>query len=70
MTSSIYHLLNPVQIELLNNSICTIAEIKNLERKLELIQRIRTISSQYIDLLLVSEGILKGTSKIIGYAIN
>jgi hypothetical protein len=70
MTSSIYHLLNPVQIELLNNSICTIAEIKNLERKLELIQRIRTISSQDIDLLLVSEGILKGTSKIIGYAIN
>jgi hypothetical protein len=70
MTSSIYHLLNPVQIELLNNSICTIAEIKNLERKLELIQRIRTISSQDIDLLLVSEGILKGTSKILGYAIN
>jgi hypothetical protein len=66
MTSSIYHLLNLDQIELLNNSICTIAEIKNLERKLELIQRIRNISSQDIDLLLVSEGILKDTSKIIG----
>lgn len=68
MISSIYHLLNPLQIELLNNSVCTIAEIKNLERKLELIQRIRTISSQDIDVLFENEGILKNRKEAIGYA--
>ena len=70
MTSSIYHLLNPVQIELLNNSVCTIAEIKNLERKLKFIQRIRTISSQDIDVLFENEGIIKNRKEAIGYASN
>jgi hypothetical protein len=70
ITSSIYHLLNPVQIELLNNSVCTIAEIKNLERKLEFIQRIRTISSQDIDVLFENEGIIKNRKKAIGYTSN
>ena len=68
MTSSIYHLLNPVQIGLLNNCLCTIAEIKNLERKLEFIQRIRTISPQDIDVLFENEGILKNRKEAIGYA--
>jgi uncharacterized protein YerC len=70
MTSSIYHLLNPVHIELLNNSLCTIAEIKNLERKLELIQRIRTIYPQDIDVLFENEGIIKNRKEAIGYASN
>jgi hypothetical protein len=70
MTSSIYHLLNPVQIGLLNNCLCTIAEIKNLERKLEFIQRIRTISPQDIDVLFENEGILKNRKEAIGYASN
>jgi hypothetical protein len=70
MSSSIYHLLNPLQIDLLNNSVCTIAEIKNLEQKLELIQRIRTISPQDIDVLFENEGILKNRKEAIGYASN
>jgi hypothetical protein len=68
MSSSIYHLLNPLQIDLLNNSVCTIAEIKNLERKLEFIQRIRSISSKDIDVLFENEGILKNRKEAIGYA--
>jgi SpoVK/Ycf46/Vps4 family AAA+-type ATPase len=70
MSSSIYHLLNPLQIDLLNNSVCTIAEIKNLERKLELIQRIRTISTQDIDFLLISEGFQNKLNRNIGYSFN
>lgn len=70
VTSSIYNLLNPVQIELLNNGICTIAEIKNLERKLEFMQRIRTISTQDIDVLFENEGIIKNRKEAIGYASN
>ena len=69
-TSSIYPLLTPTQIELLNNNACTIAEIKNLERKLLFIQRIRSISAFDIDAIFENEGIIKNTTKAIGYIIN
>ena len=70
ITSSIYPLLNPKHIELLSNNSCTIADIKNLERKLLFIQRIRSISAQDIDALLENEGIKKNSNKTIGYMIN
>ena len=67
--STIYHLLNSDQIALLNSSSFTIAELKKMEQKLNLIQRIRKVSAQDIDVLLINEGVIN-TSKAIGYAIN
>jgi DNA polymerase III delta prime subunit len=67
--STIYHLLNSDQIALLNSSSFTIAELKKMEQKINLIQRIRKVSAQDIDVLLINEGVID-TSKAIGYAIN
>jgi ATP-dependent 26S proteasome regulatory subunit len=69
MNSTIYHLLNSDQIALLNSSFFSIAELKKMEQKLNLIQRIRKVSAQDIDFLLINEGVIN-TSKAIGYAIN
>jgi SpoVK/Ycf46/Vps4 family AAA+-type ATPase len=68
--SAIYPLLNSSQIAMLNSSPFTIAEMKNIEQKICLIQRIREISSIDIDALFRSEGIIKNTTKAIGYDIN
>jgi SpoVK/Ycf46/Vps4 family AAA+-type ATPase len=68
--SSMYHLLNLEQLELLTNSAFTIAELKNIEQKIHLIQRIRLLSSKDLDALVVRGGMLKKTTKAIGYAIN
>jgi|694.fasta_scaffold96417_4 hypothetical protein len=69
-SSSMYHLLNIEQLELLTNSSFTIAELKNIEQKIHLIQRIRLVSSKDLDALVVRGGMLKNTSNAIGYAIN
>jgi SpoVK/Ycf46/Vps4 family AAA+-type ATPase len=66
--SSIYHLLNPMQISTLNQSCFTIAELKNLEQKINLIQRIRNISTQDIDDLFINETITRKRTEAIGYA--
>ena len=66
--STIFHLLSPMQIETLNQSCLTIAELKNLEQKINMIQRIRAISTQDIDVLFVNEVMMKNTTKAIGYA--
>ena len=68
--STIYHLLNTEQIALLNSISFTIADLKNMEQKIGLIQRIRLLSSKDLDALFISEGLIKNTSKAIGYAIN
>jgi hypothetical protein len=68
-SSTIYHLLNSDQIALLNSSSFTIAELKKMEQKINLIQRIRKVSAQDIDFLLINEGVIN-TSNAIGYAIN
>lgn len=68
--SEIYPLLNASQIAILNNTLFTIAEMKNMEQKIQLIQRIRKLSSADIDTLLVHEGLVKNTSKAIGYDRN
>ena len=68
--STIYHLLNTEQIALLNSISFTIADLKNIEQKIGLIQRIRLLSSKDLDALFISEGLIKNTSKAIGYAIN
>jgi hypothetical protein len=65
-----YHLLNIEQLELLTNSSFTIAELKNIEQKIHLIQRIRLLSSKDLDALVVRGGMLKKTTNAIGYAIN
>jgi ATP-dependent 26S proteasome regulatory subunit len=69
-TSSMYHLLNREQIELLTNRAFTIAELKNIEQKIELIQRIRLLTSKDLDALFVSGGMLNNASKAIGYERN
>ena len=68
--STIYHLLNTEQIAMLNRISFTIADLKNMEQKIGLIQRIRLLSSKDLDALFISEGLIKNTSKAIGYAIN
>ena len=68
--STIYHLLNTEQIALLNSISFTIADLKNMEQKIGLIQRIRLLSSKDLDALFISEGLIRSTSKAIGYAIN
>jgi ATP-dependent 26S proteasome regulatory subunit len=68
--STIYHLLNPDQIVLLHSSSFTIAELKKMEQKINLIQRIRKVSAQDIDVLLINEEVIKNTSNAIGYTIN
>ena len=68
--STIYHLLNTEQIALLNSISFTIADLKNIEQKIGLIQRIRLLSSKDLDALFISEGLIRSTSKAIGYAIN
>ena len=68
--STIYPLLNSSQIAIVKNSPFTIAEMKNMEQKIGLIQRIRKLSSKDIDALFISEGIIKNTTKAIGYGIN
>ena len=68
--STIYHLLNTEQIAMLNSISFTIADLKNIEQKIGLIQRIRLLSSKDLDALFISEGLIKNTSKAIGYAIN
>ena len=68
--SVIYPLLNASQIAILNNTLFTIAEMKNMEQKIQLIQRIRKLSAADIDTLLVHEGLIKNTSKAIGYDRN
>ena len=68
--SSIYNLLNPMQISTLNQSCFTIAELKNLEQKINLIQRIRNISTQDIDDLFMNESINRKRTEAIGYASN
>jgi ATP-dependent 26S proteasome regulatory subunit len=69
-TSSMYHLLNREQIELLTNRAFTIAELKNIEQKIELIQRIRLLTPKDLDALFVSGGMLNNASKAIGYERN
>ncbi len=68
--SVIYPLLNSSQISMLNNTPFTMAEMKNIEQKIQLIQRIRKLSSTDIDALFVSEGLVKNTSRCIGYVRN
>lgn len=68
--SVIYPLLNASQIAILNNTPFTIAEMKNMEQKIQLIQRIRKLSAVDIDTLFVHEGLIKNTSKAIGYDRN
>ena len=68
--STIYHLLNTEQIAMLNSISFTIADLKNMEQKIGLIQRIRLLSSKDLDALFISEGLIRSTSKAIGYAIN
>lgn len=68
--SVIYPLLNASQIAILDNTPFTIAEMKNMEQKIQLIQRIRKLSAADIDTLLVHEGLIKNTSKAIGYDRN
>jgi ATP-dependent 26S proteasome regulatory subunit len=68
--SVIYPLLNASQIALINNTPYTIAEMKNIEQKIQLIQRIRKLSSKDIDTLFVHEGLVKNTTKAIGYDRN
>jgi hypothetical protein len=68
--SLIYPLLNASQITILNNTPFTIAEMKNMEQKIQLIQRIRKLSAADIDTLFVHEGLIKNTSKAIGYDRN
>lgn len=68
--STIYHLLNTEQVAMLNSISFTIADLKNMEQKIGLIQRIRLLSSKDLDALFTSEGLIKNTSKTIGYAIN
>ena len=69
-SSVIYPLLNSSQIAMLNSISFTIADLKNMEQKIGLIQRIRLLSSKDLDALFISEGLIKNTSKAIGYAIN
>ena len=69
-SSVIYPLLNISQIAMLNSISFTIADLKNMEQKIGLIQRIRLLSSKDLDALFISEGLIKNTSKAIGYAIN
>jgi SpoVK/Ycf46/Vps4 family AAA+-type ATPase len=69
-SSAIYPLLNSSQIAMLNSISFTIADLKNMEQKIGLIQRIRLLSSKDLDALFISEGLIKNTSKAIGYAIN
>ena len=69
-SSAIYPLLNRSQIAMLNSISFTIADLKNMEQKIGLIQRIRLLSSKDLDALFISEGLIKNTSKAIGYAIN
>ena len=69
-SSVIYPLLNSSQIAMLNSISFTIADLKNMEQKIGLIQRIRLLSSKDLDALFISEGLIKNTSKTIGYAIN
>ena len=69
-SSVIYPLLNSSQIAMLNSISFTIADLKNMEQKIGLIQRIRHLSSKDLDALFISEGLIKNTSKAIGYAIN
>jgi ATP-dependent 26S proteasome regulatory subunit len=65
--STIYHLLNNDQIALINSSSFTIAELKKMEQKINLIQRIRKVSAQDIDFLLINEGIANFRSSSIGF---
>ena len=69
-SSVIYPLLNSSQIAMLNSISFTIADLKNMEQKIGLIQRIRLLSSKDLDALFISEGLIRSTSKAIGYAIN
>ena len=69
-SSAIYPLLNSSQIAMLNSISFTIADLKNMEQKIGLIQRIRLLSSKDLDALFISEGLIRSTSKAIGYAIN
>jgi hypothetical protein len=60
-------LLNNDQIALINSSSFTIAELKKMEQKINLIQRIRKVSAQDIDFLLINEGIANFRSSSIGF---
>ena len=66
-SSAIYSLLSVNQIFKLENASWTIAEIKNIERKINLIQRVRKLSQNDLEQLLSSEGILKVRRPQIGY---
>ena len=66
-SSAIYSLLSVNQIFKLENASWTIAEIKNIERKISLIQRVRKLSQNDLEQLLSSEGILKVRRPQIGY---
>lgn len=68
--STIYHLLNTDQIALLNSSSFTIAELKKIEQKIKLIQRIRKVYSKDIEVLLISDGVLNFRESAIGYALK
>jgi AAA+ superfamily predicted ATPase len=69
-SSIIYSLFSENQIFKLENSSLTIAEIKNIERKINLIQRVRKLSQNDIEQLLLSEGVLTVRSQKIGYRFD
>jgi AAA+ superfamily predicted ATPase len=66
-SSVIYSLLSVNQIFKLENASWTIAEIKNIERKINLIQRVRKLSQNDLEQLLLSEGVLTVSRQQIGY---
>lgn len=67
-TSSLYPLLNENQIIQLHNAQWTIAEMKNIERKIQLIQRVRKLTSSDIESILFNESILNTCKQEIGYS--
>jgi hypothetical protein len=68
--SELYALLSENLINQLENASWTIAEIKNVERKINLIQRVRKLSHEDLEELLTVEGVLKGKRQQIGYGFE
>jgi SpoVK/Ycf46/Vps4 family AAA+-type ATPase len=68
--SELYPLLSENLINQLENASWTIAEIKNVERKINLIQRVRKLSHEDLEELLTVEGVLKGKRQQIGYGFE
>jgi len=67
--SSLTSLLSSAQMRLLESGSWTIAELKNLERKIQFLSRVKSLSDHELNALLIDSGLYGNNRKLIGFQL-